>query len=381
MLPGPTNVPPRVMRAMIKPLMGHRGPDFKEILSQVISKTKKVFETKGDLYILTTSGTGATECALQNIIDDGDKIIVNVNGFFSERLAEAIKAYGGHPLVVNSEWGNAPRTDDFRKIIKANPDAKALAVVYNETSTGVTVRSLQEIGKLCEEEDILLIVDAISILGGDKLPVDDWNVDICVTASQKCLMTPPGLAFISVSDKAWTKIKSKKINRSYYLDLLMYQKYIQDGYTPFTPAVTLLYALNEACDMILEEGLPARYERHRICAEAVYNGMEAMGLGLYAEKESRSHTVAAVNSPLGMDEGKVRELIRTKYGIDFGGSLGKAKGKMFRVGIMGNVGSSDIMTTVGAIGSATSELGFKAKVDEGLEAARETLSRLPGKVN
>src|SRR6266487_1129170 len=381
MLPGPTNVPPRVMRAMIKPLMGHRGPDFKEILSQVISKTKKVFQTKEDLFILTTSGTGATECALQNITDDGDKIIVNVNGFFSERLAEAIKAYGGQPLVVSSEWGKAPRTEDFRKIIKANPDAKALAVVYNETSTGVTVRSLQEIGKLCEEEDILLIVDAISILGGDKLPVDDWNVDICVTASQKCLMTPPGLAFISVSDKAWTKIKSKKVSRSYYLDLVMYKKYIEDGYTPFTPAVSLLYALNEACDMILEEGLQPRYERHKICAEAVYNGMEAMGLGLYAEKESRSHTVAAVNSPMGMDEGKLRELIRTKYGIDFGGSLGKAKGKMFRVGIMGNVGSSDIMTTVGAIGSATSELGFKAKIDEGLEAARETLSRLPGRVN
>src|SRR5216683_6141445 len=151
MLPGPTNVPPRVMRAMLKPLIGHRGPEFKKLHQDVLEKTKKVFETKKDLYILTASGTGATECALQNIIDDGDKIIVNVNGFFSERLAEAIKAYGGHPLVVNSEWGKAPRTDDFRKIIKVNPDAKALAVVYNETSTGVTVRSLQEIGKLCQE--------------------------------------------------------------------------------------------------------------------------------------------------------------------------------------------------------------------------------------
>ncbi|HKI75793.1 MAG TPA: aminotransferase class V-fold PLP-dependent enzyme, partial [Candidatus Bathyarchaeia archaeon] len=160
MLPGPTNVPPRVMRAMIKPLMGHRGPDFKEVLSQVISKTKKVFQTKEDLFVLTTSGTGATECALQNLIDDGDKIVVNVNGFFSERLGEAIKAYGGHPLLVSSEWGKAPRTEDFRKIIKANPDAKALAVVYNETSTGVTARSLEEIGKFCEEEDILLVVDA-----------------------------------------------------------------------------------------------------------------------------------------------------------------------------------------------------------------------------
>ena len=280
MLPGPTNVPPRVMRAMLKPLIGHRGPEFKELFNKLLGKTKKVFETKGDMFILTSSGTGATEAALQNITEDGDRIIVNVNGFFSERLGEAIKAYGGKPVILGSEWGKAPRVEDFSKIVKANPDAKALAVVYNETSTGVTVRALEQLGELCADHDMLLMVDAISILGGDNLPVDDWNVDICVTASQKCLMTPPGLAFISVSDNAWTKIKSKKVNRSYYLDLQMYKKYIEDGYTPFTPAVSLLYALNEACDMILEEGLPSRYERHRICAEAVYNGMEAMGLGL-----------------------------------------------------------------------------------------------------
>jgi aspartate aminotransferase-like enzyme len=381
MLPGPTNVPPRVMRAMIKPLMGHRGPDFKEVLSQAINKTKKVFQTEGDLFILTTSGTGATECALQNVIDDGDKIIVNVNGFFSERLAEAIKAYGGHPLVVNSEWGKAPRTEDFRKIIKANPDTKALAVVYNETSTGVTVRSLQEIGKLCQEEDILFIVDAISILGGDKLPVDDWNIDMCVTASQKCLMCPPGLSFVSVNQKAWEKISSKKQHRSFYLDLPMYKKYMGDGFTPFTPAVSLFYALNEACDMILEEGLPARFERHRICADAVYNSMEALGLGLMAEPESRSHTVAAIACPSGIEDGKLRELIRTKYGIDLGASLEKWKGKMFRIGIMGNVGSPEIMTTISAVASATADLGFRGKMSEALEAARKTLSRLPARMN
>lgn len=381
MLPGPTNVPPRVMRAMIKPLMGHRGPDFKEVLSQAINKTKKVFQTEEDLFILTTSGTGATECALQNITDDGDKIIVNVNGFFSERLAEAIKAYGGQPLVVSSEWGKSPRTEDFRKIINANPDAKALAVVYNETSTGVTVRSLQEIGKLCEDADILLIVDAISILGGDKLPVDEWNVDMCVTASQKCLMCPPGLSFVSVSQKAWEKISAKKSHRSFYLDLPMYKKYMGDGFTPFTPAVSLFYALNEACDMILEEGLPARFERHRICADAVYNSMEALGLGLMAEPESRSHTVAAIACPTSIEDGKLRELIRTKYGIDLGASLEKWRGKMFRVGVMGNVGSSEIMSTISAIASATADLGFKGKIPEALEAARKTLARLPARMN
>jgi len=340
-----------------------------------------VFQTKEDLFILTTSGTGATECALQNITDDGDKIIVNVNGFFSERLAEAIKAYGGQPLVVSSEWGKAPGTEDFRKIIKANPDAKALAVVYNETSTGVTVRSLQEIGKLCEEEDILLIVDAISILGGDKLPVDDWNVDMCMTASQKCMMCPPGLSFVSVSQKAWEKIGAKKQHRSFYLDLPMYKKYMGDGFTPFTPAVSLFYALNEACDMILEEGLLARFERHRICADAVYGAMEALGLGLMVEPESRSHTVAAVACPSGIEDGKLRELIRTKYGIDLGGSLEKWKGKMFRIGVMGNVGSPEIMSTVSAVASATADLGFKGKMSEALEAARKALARLPARMN
>src|SRR3989442_4996343 len=215
------------MMANLKQIIGHSVQEFKELFNKLLGNTKKVYEKKGDMFILTSSGTGATEAALQNITDDGDKIIVNVNGFFSERLGEAIKAYGGTPVVLGSEWGKAPRDEDFEKIAKAIPDAKALAVVYNETSTGVTVRALERLGAMCADHDMLLMVDAISILGGDKLPVDEWNVDICVTASQKCLMTPPGLAFISVSDKAWTKIKSKKVNRSYYLDVQMYQKYTQ----------------------------------------------------------------------------------------------------------------------------------------------------------
>jgi len=381
MLPGPTNVPPRVARAMLKPLMGHRGPEFKQLHTRVLEKTRKVFETKGDLFILTSSGTGATECALQNAIDDGDKVVVTVNGFFSERLSDAIKAYGGKPVPINSKWGTSAKIEDFQKVLKANPDTKLLAVVYNETSTGAKIRCMEELSKLCAEEDVLLMVDAISILGGDELPVDKWNVDLCVTASQKCLMCPPGLSFVSVSEKAWSRIRAKRNHRSYYFDLPMWKKYQEEGYTPFTPSVPLFYALDEACDMILEEGLPQRYRRHRICAEAVYDSMSAMGLGLFTEEESRSNTVAAIESPPGIDEGKIRELVRTKYGIGLGGSLGEVKGKVVRVGVMGNVGSPEIMTTVSALGSACAELGFRAKISEGLEAASERLSRLPGKVN
>jgi len=366
---------------MMKPLIGHRGPEFKELYHRVLDQTKKVFETKGDLIILTSSGTGATECALQNVTDDGDEIIVTVNGFFSERLSEAVKCYGGKPVIVGADWGKAPRIEQLERAIKEHPKAKALAFVYNETSTGVTVRCLQRLGELCADNDILLMVDAISILGGDDLPVDDWNVDLCVTASQKCLMCPPGLAFISVSEKAWKKIQTRKAKRSYYFDLLMYKKYLEEGFTPFTPAVSLIYALDEATSMILDEGLKQRYNRHRVCAEAIYNGTEAMGLGALAEADSRSYTVAAIRSPQGIEESKIRELIKSKYGIDFGGSLGQVKGRIFRVGVMGSVGAPEIMTTVGAIASATAELGFKPKIDEGLAAARETLSRLPSQLN
>ena len=380
MLPGPTNVPPRVMRAMMKPLIGHRGPEFKKLHVEVVDKVKKVFETKQDLYILTASGTGSTECALQNITEAGDKIIVNVNGFFSERLGEAITAYGGKPVLVNSPWGKAPTVEDFRKEIQANPDAKAVAVVYNETSTGATARSLENLGKICRDNNMLLIVDAISILGGDNLPVDKWGVDVCVTASQKCLMCPPGLSFISVSSKAWEKINSNKTRHSYYFDMPMWKKFAEDGYTPFTPAVSLIYALNEACDMILEEGLARRYQRHQTCAEAVYQSLDVMGLPAFAEKQSRSNTVAAIQTPAGMDEAKIRELIRAKYGIGLGGSLGQLKGKIFRIGVMGTVGAPEIMTTISAVGSAAAELGYKPKIAEGLAIAREILAKLPGQV-
>jgi len=368
------------MRAMMKPLIGHRGPEFKKLHVEVVDKVKKVFETKQDLYILTASGTGSTECALQNITEAGDKIIVNVNGFFSERLGEAITAYGGKPVLVNSPWGKAPTVEDFRKEIQANPDAKAVAVVYNETSTGATARSLENLGKICRDNNMLLIVDAISILGGDNLPVDKWGVDVCVTASQKCLMCPPGLSFISVSSKAWEKINSNKTRHSYYFDMPMWKKFAEDGYTPFTPAVSLIYALNEACDMILEEGLARRYQRHQTCAEAVYQSLDVMGLPAFAEKQSRSNTVAAIQTPAGMDEAKIRELIRAKYGIGLGGSLGQLKGKIFRIGVMGTVGAPEIMTTISAVGSAAAELGYKPKIAEGLAIAREILAKLPGQV-
>src|SRR2546428_919665 len=209
MLPGPTNVPPRVMRAMLKPLIGHRGPEFKELFNKLLGKTKKVFETKGDMFILTSSGTGATEAALQNITDDGDKIIVNVNGFFSERLGEAIKAYGGKPAILGSEWGNAPRVEDFEKIVKANPDAKALAVVYNETSTGVTVRALERLGEMCADHDMLLMVDAISILGGGRVAVGGWDVGIFVAGRQEGLVDPPGLGVISGRGEGGAEIQAK----------------------------------------------------------------------------------------------------------------------------------------------------------------------------
>ncbi|MEM3055394.1 MAG: aminotransferase class V-fold PLP-dependent enzyme, partial [Candidatus Bathyarchaeia archaeon] len=186
MLPGPTNVPDSVINAMLQPIINHRGADFHALYSEIEANLKYVFQTQNDVFMLTSSGTGGVECAVTNLINQGEKVIVPVFGVFSERLAEKIKRRKGVPVVLTLPWGTAPKASEIKEIVEREPEAKAIFIVYNETSTGVTVRELPQIGKIAKENNMLLVVDAVSILGGDHLPVDEWNVDVCVTGSQKC---------------------------------------------------------------------------------------------------------------------------------------------------------------------------------------------------
>ncbi len=374
MLPGPTNVPVRVQNAMIRPIINHRGPEFRELHARIIENAKHVFGTKNDLFVLTASGTGGVECAIRNICSPGTKIIVPVNGVFSQRFYEAVNLLGGTGIQIPVEWGNAVTLAQVEDALKKNAPVTAVAIIYNETSTGVTTPNLKEIGELAHKHGALFMVDAISIQGGVPLPVDEWGVDICITGSQKCLMTPPGLALISIGPKAWEVVK--KAPRSYYFDLQLCKKHWDETKeTPYTPAVTLFFALDEALQMIREEGLEARFKRHATCANAMYAAAEAMGLELYAKKEVRSTTVLAIKYPPGLDDKNLRGTLNKKYRVVLAGGMGKTKGQLFRIGVMGSVSEFEILATTAALESALLEQGYKLKPGEGAAAARAAFSK------
>jgi aspartate aminotransferase-like enzyme len=374
MLPGPTNVPNRVINAMLTPMINHRSDDFRKLYKDIVNKTQTVFETENDIVVLTTSGTGAVETSVLNLIKKDDAVIIPVNGEFSTRLADLIDNYGGKTIRINSPYGQNPPIQKIEEAFEKNTNVKALYVVYNETSTGTTLRNLSKLGDLCKAHGAFFVVDAVSILGGDELPVDKWNVDVCFTATQKALAAPPGIAPISVSKEA-KKYMIENPPPSQYLNLKRYFKYYTDSFeTPFTPAVSLFYAYQEALNIIIEEGMQNRISRHRKCANAFYSGLEALGFTPFAYADSRSNVVIAVNYLPGIDDKKFRELLSTKFKVLLAGGFGELKGKVFRVGCMGEVSSYHVMRTLSAISSSMSILGVQP-IKDGLSVANNVLNQ------
>ncbi len=374
MLPGPTNVPNRVINAMLTPMINHRSDDFRKLYKDIVNKTQTVFETENDIVVLTTSGTGAVETSVLNLIKKDDAVIIPVNGEFSTRLADLIDNYGGRTIRINSPYGQNPPIEKIEEAFEKNSNIKALYVVYNETSTGTTLRNLSKLGDLCKAHGAFFVVDAVSILGGDELPVDKWNVDVCFTATQKALAAPPGIAPISVSKEA-KKYMIENPPPSQYLNLKRYFKYYNDSFeTPFTPAVSLFYAYQEALNIIIEEGMQNRISRHRKCANAFYSGLEALGFTPFADADSRSNVVIAVNYLPGIDDKKFRELLSTKFKVLLAGGFGELKGKVFRVGCMGEVSSYHVMRTLSAISSSMSILGVQP-IRDGLSVANNVLNQ------
>jgi len=371
MLPGPTNVPNRVMLAMMKPIINHRGPEFSVLLDSISEGLKYVFETKEDVYALTSSGTGAVECAISNVISPGDKVIVPVFGYFSERVKEKVVRHGGEVIEVPVEWGKAPTAEQIENAIKKAGKIKLIAVVHNETSTGATVRDLPKMAEIARENDALLMADSISILGGDHLPVDRWGIDLCVTGSQKCLASPPGLALISVGKQAWKAIEKKSVKPPYYFDLSSIRDHWQKKETPFTPAISLYYALDESLKMIREEGLEKRFQRHATCAKAFYAAFEALGLKPFPPQNVRSNTVIAITVPSGIDPNKVREIMKERYKVVITGGLGKVRQMIFRIGCMGIVSEAEVLATVNALENALADVKYPVKLGAGTAAARQ----------
>ncbi len=376
MLPGPTNVPNRVMRAMLAPIINHRSDDFVELYTDVVEKTQQVFQTKNDIVALSASGTGAVEASVINIVKKGDKIIIPVNGEFSGRLAELIEAQGAHVIKLQTPPGENATFDKIKEAFDNNKDVKAFYVVHNETSTGTMVNYLDRISDLTSRNDAMYVVDSVSILGGVNLPVDKWNIDVCMTGAQKAIAAPPGISPISISPKA-KKYMIANPPPTMYFNLARYFKYYEESkHTPFTPALPLLYAYREALTIMLEEGLEHVFKRHKICSDALYSGLSAIGLTPFAKKEDRSISIIALNYLDGLEDKIFRDTLAEKFRVLVAGGFGNLKGKVFRVGCMGEVNKYHVMRTISAISSTLAMMGYDADAQAGLKTAEEKLNAL-----
>ncbi len=376
MLPGPTNVPDRVMRAMLAPIINHRSDDFVELYTDVVEKTQQVFQTKNDIVALSASGTGAVEASVINIVKKGDKIIIPVNGEFSGRLAELIEAQGAHVIKLQTPPGENATFDKIKEAFDNNKDVKAFYVVHNETSTGTMVNYLDRISDLTSRNDAMYVVDSVSILGGVNLPVDKWNIDVCMTGAQKAIAAPPGISPISISPKA-KKYMIANPPPTMYFNLARYFKYYEESkHTPFTPALPLLYAYREALSIMLEEGLEHVFKRHKICSDALYSGLSAIGLTPFAKKEDRSISIIALNYLDGLEDKIFRDTLAEKFRVLVAGGFGNLKGKVFRVGCMGEVNKYHVMRTISAISSTLAMMGYDADAQAGLKTAEEKLKAL-----
>lgn len=369
--PGPTPLPPQVLEAQARPIIHHRTPQFQAVLKEVGEGLKYVFQTSGDVFILTSSGTGAMEAAVVNLLSASDTALTVQGGKFGERWTELCRAYGVKTEVIDVEWGSAVSAQEIRKRLEANPAIKAVFATLCETSTGVT-SDIAAIGQAVKGSNAVLVVDAISGLGAIDLKVDAWGVDVCVSGSQKGLMLPPGLAFISVSPKAWEKVRESKLPK-YYFDLKAAKKAWESTDTPFTPAISLVMALNEALKMMRQDGLEHIFARHRKMADATRAAVRALGLELFAPAAA-SDVVTAVKVPAGIDGEKLVKTMRDTYGVTIAGGQSELKGKVFRIAHMGFIEEFDIIVGISCLEKVLYEMGYKFTLGAGVRAAEEVFA-------
>jgi aspartate aminotransferase-like enzyme len=346
-IPGPTPCPPETLQAMNREMINHRGKEFGKILNSMTEKLKQVFQTKEDIFILTSSGTGGLEAAIVNTLSPGDKVLSTSNGAFGDRFAGIAEQYGAQVIQLNFEWGKQVSFDAVERSLEADSDIKAVLVTHNETSTGVT-NNLWKISAAVKKFDKLLLVDAVSSLGSIDLPVDDWHCDVVVTASQKGWMAPPGLAMVSVSKKAWQANAQAKMPR-FYWDFAKARDYLQIGQTPWTPAISTCYALDASLDLMLKEGLANIFARHTRVAQVARDGVKSLGLSLFPEEDCASNTVTAVNAFDKIDIAKLIQLLREEHDVVISGGQRKLSDKIFRIGHLGLVYEEDMKSVLEAI--------------------------------
>jgi len=372
--PGPTMLPPEVLLKMAEPIMHHREPEFEKIFEEVREGLRYLFQTKNEVLIFTSSGTGAMEGAVSNILAKGDKALVVRGGKFGERWGEICQAYGIEFIPIDVPWGKAVEPSQIEAILSSTPSIRAVYTQASETSTGVK-HPIQEIARLVKRyEEVVLVVDAITGIGVFNLPMDEWGIDVLVSGSQKALMLPPGLSFVALSDKAWKAVERSDLPK-YYFNFKKELKSAQKNQSSFTPAISLMVGLRESLKLIRKEGLENVFLRHRKLAEATRAAVKALGLELYAP-DSPSEAVTAVKIPEGMSGEKLKNLFFERFGITVAGGQDQAKGKIIRIAHLGYYEKLDMIMVISALEMLLKEMGYVFELGAGVKAAEEVLMGL-----
>lgn len=371
--PGPTPVPDRVGLSQVS-MVHHRSAEFSALLREVLDGLKYVFQTENDVLLFSSSGTGAMEASVANCFDPGDKVAVFAGGKFGDRLVEISRTYNLDVIPSEYEWGRCADPDELKRIVRDNADLKGVMLTHSETSTGV-VNDVEAFGEIVADTGAVFLVDAISGLGAAELKTDDWHVDLAVSGSQKGLMTPPGLAFVAVSPRAWRLVDDCESPKYYFsFKKARSSQSKEPPQTPFTPAITLVQALAEALDMIKEEGIQNVLDRHRLHARATQAAVEALGLEFVACDRSRAFVTTSVWAPEGIKSGELVKLMRDRYGVFIAGGQEKLKGKIFRLGHVGFFDAFDIITQLSALELSLLELGYELEIGTGVSAALRVLA-------
>jgi aspartate aminotransferase-like enzyme len=369
--PGPTTIPERVLAATARPLVHHRFEDFARVYETVVNGLKMVMQTRNDVIMLTGSGTAAMEATVANLLSPGDRALVVRAGHFGERWSNICRAYGVSVKPIDVEWGRAvnPKLVEQRLKEAEGSEIKAVFTTLVETSTGV-INDTEGIGEVVRDSNAVLVVDTVAGLGGENFLADDWSVDVTVGACQKCLMTPPGLSFVSLSEKAWKLVPNSKSPRYYFDFVTAREKGAANG-TLFTPAIGLFFGLAEALKMIEEEGLENVYRRHELLARACRAAVQAMGLQIFPLNPA--NVLSTISVPDKIDGVELSKHLRDHYGITFGGGQGQLKGRVLRVGHMGYFDRFDLITSIAALEMALRDKGFILDLSVGVRAAQEIL--------
>jgi len=368
--PGPTPVPNRVLQRMSEPIYTHRSAEFTDLLFQVTTGLQQVFQTKNDLLVLTASGTGAMEAAVVNLLAPGDRVLAITSGKFGNRWIELCSTFGQDARTLEVEWGQAVDAGEVDRVLRTEGPFKALLATQSETSTGV-LHDINALGKTARSHGCYFVVDAISGLGANELRTDDWLIDMALSGSQKGLMTPPGLAFITVSERAWDAIGNNP-QPSYYLNLRRALDNLKKGFTPYTPAVSLIMGLAESLAMMEEIGLDAIYGIHERNALVTRAAVKALGLDLFDASPSNVRTSVVV--PEGIDGSVLLKSIKSMSGVTIANGMDHYKGKVFRIAHLGyDIEPSDMLVAISALERGLSELGHEFEFGAGLAAAQRVI--------